>query len=235
MTGCRLTLSFVLPRLEIRALSIQRSRLQYAASLGAAPFQLTRLHLDLDVTWHEPGSRQKPSLGPGLPQLLSSQCLPHLRFLRLSCEELPLLDRSFVDNLQAVQIDFRSFGKMHLSESAVWQISPSSTPILYSCPCPVHGWYTWLATMPVRYLRIRAEGRNALTGLSLFTSLEAISIKIDSAEVLPQDLFEQPITSCKNEIGALLQRHNVDLFTYGDEDEDFVNSGFMEYLRRNRA
>lgn len=124
---------------------------------------------------------------------------------------------------------------MHLSESAVWQISPSSTPILYSCPCPVHGWYTWLATMPVRYLRIRAEGRNALTGLSLFTSLEAISIKIDSAEVLPQDLFEQPITSCKNEIGALLQRHNVDLFTYGDEDEDFVNSGFMEYLRRNRA
>lgn len=118
------------PRAECFSLSLHQSLWHFPPALESARFKLRRLRLELFLK--DPGPGGDEGRGAGLEQFLTTQCLPCLRELRLSCSRILAMSTDFLNQLHAVQIDQPDLADNEHNLGRLRQIDPDSTPVLIS-------------------------------------------------------------------------------------------------------
>lgn len=164
--------------------------------------------------------------GSGVEQFLTTRCLPFLRELRLSCNRLPKISTNFINQLHAAQVDFHGSTDVEHILGGVRQLGPFSAPVLFSFnPQSFHSYHgpgiqgiafvhlhTWSAFQTDRAIRFLPD-LQAFRCESVFGTLGA-----DVADGT-----------------AYTKGRSLEILGAGSAGEDFVDSGFVDFLNSRRA
>lgn len=140
---------------ECLSLSLRESLWHFPPTLETAHFNLRRLRLDLGVT--EPFG-EPDGWGSGVEQFLTTQRLPCLRELRLSCRRLPKISTDFINQLYIAQIDFLGARDVEDILGGVRQIGPFSAPVLFSFDVGSFYPYRGPGVQGIAFVHLRTRG-----------------------------------------------------------------------------
>lgn len=169
---------------------------------------------------------------PGVEHFLTTQCLPYLRELRVSCWRLPTLSADFINQLHMAQVDFpyvvdieHDYGDLRQLDATYTQVLTSfDTTSCYLIP------YFGRSIRNTVYAHLRTRDAGELsTIVRRLPDLKALSFKISSPPITTRDLD----TLDKPEVAdtlSYLKTRSIELIAAGSDNDDFVDSGFLRFL-----
>lgn len=180
----------------------------------------------------DPGPGKDAGWGTGLEQFLTTQYLPCLRELRLLCRQLPKISTDFINQLDAAQIDFPYPATIGQSLGEARQIGPFSAPVLFSFD---GGFFnTGEAMRGIEFAHVRTRiAWELLEVIQLLPDLKALSFEISRPTFSTRDLGSLDHSSVADTIKNVKDM-SIELFASGTEDDDFVDRGFLDFLRSHR-
>lgn len=214
---------------ECLTLSLLRSQWQFPPTLQIASFKLRQLRLDFASG--EPGANADASWGPGLDQFLTTQRPPCLRELRLSSCRLPEMSTDFVNQLHAAQFDIPPPTSVQYSLGRAHQVVPFSAPVLFSFDTGSFGFYRGPQVKGIVFAHLQVSYTGELLEvIRLLPDLKALSFEILRPTFSTRDLGSLDHSSVADTIKNVKDR-SIELFASATEDNDFVDRGFLDFLR----
>ncbi|TKA50500.1 hypothetical protein B0A53_06218 [Rhodotorula sp. CCFEE 5036] len=212
------------PFRQCLSLCVRQARWRFPPTLESARFKLHRLRLELVLT--DPDSGDDEDWGAGLEQFLTTQCLPCLRELRLFCRQLPKISTDFINQLEAAQVDFCRTA--NVESSGIRQMGPFSAPVLFSFD-PLFLTYRGPKVQGIVYAHVRSQYIWLHMLLQDLPNLKAIGYSTldPTVDFKNLELPGHPFAFAKQQIKS----RSIELFAPGSGDDDFVNAGFLDFLR----
>ena len=179
----------------------------------------------------DPDSGTDEDWGAGLGQFLTTQRLPCLRELRLLCRQVPKISTEFINQLDAAQIDFCHTAAAEHGLGRVREIGPVSAPVLFSFDTGFYQPFPGPSVRGIAFAHMRARNAFELSAMvHHLPDLKALSFVILTSSIGTDNLdsLNDPAVA---DLKEYAKARSIKLFAAaGYEGDDFVDSGFLDFL-----